>query len=337
MSLGVRVLEREAEKVRRELVAGGHLERGKRAVREGGFVIFPVKESPDLPYETVQREFETVERKTFQDYLREFLEEDEVREVRRSFDVIGDLAILEIPDELEGREVEIAQALMRAHKAIRGVFKKGSEVRGEERVRALVHLAGEERGVAVHREHGCRYKMDIRKVYFSPRLGYERRRVLEKVGRGETVVDLFAGVGPFSIPLAKYRGARVYAVDINPSAVDYLRENVRLNKVAGLVVPLLGDCRAVTPRGVADRVIMNLPKRSPEFLDVALGALKGGGVIHLYAIATRQDLYAPLEREVRKAFQGLGADMEVLERKVVRPYSPRQYHVVLDIKVTSRS
>ncbi len=337
MSLGVRVPEREAEKVKRELVAGGLLERGRRVLREGGFVLFPVKKPSGLPYETVQREFETVERKTFQDYLREFLEEDEVREVRRSFDVIGDLAILEIPDGLEGREVEIAQALLRAHKAIRGVFKKGSEVRGEARVRALVHLAGEERGVAVHREHGCRYKMDIRKVYFSPRLGYERRRVLERVGRGETVVDLFAGVGPFSIPLAKYRGARVYAVDINPAAVEHLRENMRLNRVEGLVIPLLGDCRAVTPRSVADRVIMNLPKRSLEFLDVALGALKGGGTIHLYAIASQEDLYTALEGEVRKAFQGLGKGMEVLERRVVRPYSPRQYHVVLDIKVTSRS
>ncbi|MEK6978281.1 MAG: class I SAM-dependent methyltransferase family protein, partial [Candidatus Hydrothermarchaeota archaeon] len=202
---------------------------------------------------------------------------------------------------------------------------------------ARVHLAGEERGVAVHLEHGCQYKMDIRKVYFSPRLGYERRRVLERVDKGETVVDLFAGVGPFSIPLAKYRGAKVYAVDINPAAVDYLRENVRLNKVEGLVVPLLGDCRAVTPRGVADRVIMNLPKRSLEFLDVALGALKGGGIIHLYAIAPQEDLYTALEGEIRKAFQGLGKGMEVLERRVVRPYSPRQYHVVLDIKVTSRS
>jgi|Deesub1362B_J571_1020462.scaffolds.fasta_scaffold00426_9 tRNA (guanine37-N1)-methyltransferase len=336
--LGVRVPAREAEKARRALLAAGALAKEYRIKRQGSYVILPVKEEArDLlqGYEVVETEFESLEkRKSFEDRLRELLSPQEFVLVRRSFDIIGDLAILEVPDELFHRKHEIARALMEAHKNIKAVFCKRSEVKGEARVRELEHLAGERRSETVHREHGLRLKLDIAKVYFSPRLAYERQRVLKQVQDGEVIVDLFAGVGPFALLFARHRRVRVYAIDINPEAVRYLRENIALNKLKGEVIPLLGDAREVAPRGVASRVIMNLPKSSDAFLDLAFEVLKPeGGVVHFYTIAPEENLWgkAELARSVAKR---MGKRLEVLEKRVVRTYSPRNYHVVFDLRVS---
>ncbi|NOZ58453.1 MAG: class I SAM-dependent methyltransferase family protein, partial [Euryarchaeota archaeon] len=279
--LAVRVPAREAERVRRELLARGLIARGYRIRRLGEEVLIPVQERARKElkgYELTEAEFEPLERcRSFEDLLRERLGKEELALVRRSFDIIGDIAIVEVPPELEHRKREIALALMEAHRNVKAVFRKAGEVRGETRVRQLEHLAGERRTETLHREHGLRLKLDVAKVYFSPRLAYERQRVLGQVRDGEVVVDLFAGVGPFALLIARHRRARVYAIDINPVAVRYLKENIALNRLRGEVVPLLGDAREVAPRGKATRVIMNLPKSSDAFLDLAYEVLRGEG------------------------------------------------------------
>lgn len=335
--LGVRIPAKEAEKVRRELLAAGVLARGYRIKRQGDYVILPVKEiARELlqGYRVVEAEFEPLaRRRSFESLLRERLSREELALVRRSFDIVGDLAIIEVPEELEHRKYEIAGALMEAHRNIKAVFRKGGEVKGKARVRKLEHLAGEHRSETVHREHGLRLKLDVAKVYFSPRLAYERQRILKQVKDGETIVDLFAGVGPFALLLARHRRVKVYAIDINPEAVRYLRENITLNRLRGEVVPLLGDAREVAPRGVASRVIMNLPKSSDAFLDLAFEVLKGEGVVHYYTIAPEENLWGKAEL-ARSVARRMGRRVEVLEKRVVRTYSPRNYHVVFDLLVS---
>jgi len=335
--LALKVPEREAEKAKRELLRRGLLKRGRKVRSEAGFVLFPLEGRPEgltERYELLEVDFEGTERKGFKDLLQEVLSDDEQRSTPSSFDIIGDVAILEIPDELEARGREIGECLLRAHRHLKAVFRKGGEVRGEARLRKLELLAGEGRSETLHREHGCMYRLDVRRVYFSPRLGTERERILGKVGDGEVVADLFAGVGPFSIPLAKYRRATVYAVEKNSDAFGYLRENIALNGVEGRVIPLLGDCRKVAPRRMADRAIMNLPKRAGEFFPLALEVLKeGGGVIHLYTIAVREDLPQDVPGELASSASERGQSLELIEARHVRSYAPYRYHIVLDLRV----
>jgi tRNA (guanine37-N1)-methyltransferase len=336
--LGVRVPAKEAEKARRELLAAGALAKEYHIKRQGNYVLLPVKEEArELlhDYEVIEAEFEPLaKRKSFESLLKEVLSKEELSHVKWSFDIVGDIAIIEVPEELAHRKHEIAKALMEAHKNIKAVFRKSSEVRGEARVRELEHLAGEARSETIHKEHGLRLKLDVAKVYFSPRLAYERQRVLKQVKDGEVIVDLFAGVGPFPLLFAKHRRVKVYAIDINPEAVKYMRENIALNRLKGEVIPLLGDAREIAPRGVASRVIMNLPKSSDAFLDLAFEVLKPeGGVVHYYTIAPEEDLWGKAEL-ARSVARRMGKKIKLLEKRVVRTYSPRNYHVVFDLKVS---
>jgi tRNA (guanine37-N1)-methyltransferase len=330
--LGVRVPAKEAQKVKRELKEAGALDTSKKAARDGDFVIFPVKGDVEA-HDTVEVEFEGFKgHRKFKDVLSEHLTPDEISLAKRAFDVIGDIAIIEVPTELEAQEKFIAKALMEAHKNIRSVYKKSSDIKGEERTRELKFLRGEERTETTHKEHGMKLKLDITKAYFSPRLSAERERILSLTKDGEVVLDLFAGIGPFSILLAKNRDIKAYAIDVNHHAFEYLKENIRINKVADKVIPLLGDCREAAPKGAATRVIMNLPKSSREFLDLAFDVIKEG-VIHYYAISPEEDLYDSKIGFIKKMAEEKGRTAEILNRKIVRPYSPRNYHVVIDVEV----
>jgi tRNA wybutosine-synthesizing protein 2 len=159
---------------------------------------------------------------------------------------------------------------------------------------------------------------------------YERKRLPKLVSPGETVVDLFAGVGQFAIPIAKHAEPRmVYAVELNPVAHSYLTANVRINKLGYLVTPVLGDCEEVAPRGVADRVIMGILHVGHRYLPLALQVLKpGGGVIHYHESTPRkQGFKRPVERVLRAAG---GREVEILEKRIIKRYAPGVDHVVID-------
>lgn len=330
--LGVRVPAKDAQKVLRELKEAGTFDTSKKAKRDGGFVIFPVLEKVE-GFESIETEFdEFAGHRKFRDALGEVLSPDELTLAKRAFDVIGDIAIIEVPGELGAKEEPIARALLEAHKNIRAVYKKSGDISGEERVRALKFLYGEEGTETVYKEHGMNLKLDVGAVYFSPRLSAERERILGQTKDGEVVVDLFAGIGPFSILLAKNRDIKAHAIDVNEHAFEYLKENIRINKVADRVIPLFGDCREVAPKGVATRIIMNLPKSSSEFLDLAFDVIKEG-VIHYYAISKEEDLYDQKVDFIKKVAKEKGRTIEILNRKIVRPYAPYTYHIVIDIGV----
>src|SRR6266852_2812203 len=135
---------------------------------------------------------------------------------------------------------------MEVHPNVRAVFAKSGEVSGAERIMPLRYIAGENRTYTVHREHGCSFKVDLSKVFFSPRLSAEHQRIAHLVDKGERVVDMFTGVGPFAILIAKRVGdVRVEAIDANPQAIELVRENLRLNKVESKVHAHLGDARNI--------------------------------------------------------------------------------------------
>lgn len=328
--LAVKVPKREAEKVRRKLIELDVLAKGYSPKREGNFVLFPVT-GPVEGFELIETEFKKTERRPHS--YREVVEvPDEIKPLLpSSFDIIGDIAIIELPEELMEYGKAIGEAILKVHCHIKAVFAKGSKVSGEYRVRELIHLAGEKRTETLHRENGIRLKLDVARVYYTPRLATERMRVFEKTQPGEIVFDMFAGVGPYSILLAK-KAKLVFACDINPWAIMYLEENKKLNKTPN-VVPILGDVRKVAGQIKADRVIMNLPKFADKFLKEAMMSVKSGGIVHYYGFGPEEDLFSEHKQKIKAVARELGFKVEFLDERKVRPYAPRQFNIAIDFRI----
>ncbi|RLI13879.1 MAG: tRNA (guanine-N1)-methyltransferase, partial [Candidatus Hecatellales archaeon] len=256
--------------------------------------------------------------------------------VPRSLDLIGHVAVVEIPRELEPYASLIGETLMRMHRHIETVLAKVGPVEGEHRIRRFKLIAGKPETETLHREHGCLFRLDVGKVYFSPRLSFEHARVAGLVRPGEAVLDMFAGVGPFSILIAKRnRNVRVYAVDANPEAYRYLYENVRLNKVEDRVTPVLGDIREVAETRLGslrfDRVIMNLPEKASCYLAEACLLAKPEATVHYYCFAGGR---TPKDEALKSLKENLAdlkvEDYGVLKVRLVREVAPRIWQVAVD-------
>lgn len=257
----------------------------------------------------------------------------------RAMDFIGELAIIEVPPELNSYRKTIGETILEKNRKTRTVLAKESPVMGDYRLRKLTVIAGEPKTETVHREYGCQYYVDVAKAYYSPRLSFEHHRVASLVRDEETVIDLFAGVGPFSIQIARnHPKVAVYAVDVNPDAVKYLERNIRVNRVTGRVHPILGDARQVVNeklRGIAERTIMNLPEKAMEFLDAACNALgPRGGIIHFYSFIRESESLGKLKASFTKTVEKYGRNVEeILSSRMVRETAPYEYQVVLDARV----
>jgi len=256
-----------------------------------------------------------------------------------NYDVIGDIAIIKPTPGFQGNATEIAGKIVAANKHVRTVLRQATPVSGEYRTRTLEWILGEKKTETVHREHGCQFKVDLARVYFSPRLLYERIRVARKVARNETVINMFAGVGCFSIIIAKYsQASKVFSMDINPEAVRYMLENIYLNKVAGRVSTILGDSRAITElhlRARADRVLMPLPAKAIAYLNAAIVALKPKcGNIHVYDFVHAKRIENPLQKTLDKIAPKLsqfGLNVIRKDMRIVRTVGPNWYQTVVDL------
>ncbi|MES3518475.1 MAG: class I SAM-dependent methyltransferase family protein [Natronomonas sp.] len=250
-----------------------------------------------------------------------------------TYERLGRIAIIDEDDPERAREV--ATAIAESDLPVDTVVNRASKVKGEMRIRDWDVLVGETTET-VHREYGNSFELDIAAVYFSPRLATDRRRVVESVDADEQVFDMFAGVGPFVIPAAK-RAAAVVGVDINPTAIEYLRRNAERNGVTDRVTAICGDVSAVSGYDDwADRIVMNLPHSAEEFLDTAVELAAEEAVIHYYDIAGDDEPFAPGEAAIRGAANAGGYDVEIETRRVVRSYAPHELNVRLDARLRRR-
>ena len=258
--------------------------------------------------------------------------------VPQAFDTIGDIVIIEIPQQLKPYQNLIGGAILHTYKNIKTVLAKAGDISGIYRIRNYIFIAGEQRTNTVHREFGCVYNVDVAKAYFSPRLSHEHMRVASQVKDSEVVVDLFAGIGPFSVLIDKKQpNAKVYAVDLNPEAIDLLKVNIKINKLDN-VFPFCADASEITKgklKGVADRVIMNLPETAIDFVDAACNAIKpSGGVIHFYGFVRLPDTIENLQQSFSdKVKQNNRTVEEFLFAKSVRETAPYESQIVLDVKI----
>lgn len=273
------------------------------------------------------------------DILTKKLPSNLLASIPRAIDFIGDIAIIDITPDLAKYKKEIGKAILKAHKQTRTVLAKSGSVKGIYRLREFEFIAGNKKTTTIHTEFGCRFYLDIAKTYFSPRLATEHNRVASNVKPNEIVVDLFAGIGPFAIPIGKKnRSIKIYAIDLNSDAVAFLKRNIAMNRVEKQVIPILGDARKIVKEKMsqkADRIIMNLPETAINYVDVACEALKKeGGIIHYYSFVNDSDqIESAKVRLIEEVNKNKRQIKKVLATKKVREVAPYIYQVVIDAQI----
>jgi len=269
--------------------------------------------------------------------IRAALERAQVEDAGRvssGVDIVGDIAIVRLGDFSMAERKRVAGALLEELSNVRVVLEQEGGIEGEYRLRSLRHLGGEKRTVTVHRENGCAFRVDVAKCYFSPRLSTERLRIAEAVKPSERVLNMFAGVGPFSIPIAKLKGAKVLSCELNGHAAKYHLENDRLNRVERLVEVLNADAAdlpKITKRKF-DRVLMPLPSEADRYPHTALAMARKGGIVHYYRHVLGED-----EREaavaLREELSALVPKRAKFTARRVREVGPRWVEMAAEIRV----
>lgn len=307
-----------------------------------GTAAIPIKEDADLSFikefpatlvsESCYEEFTCgTLGLSFKDLLEGLIPEGVLKRIPSAYDVIGDVAIINIPEDLLEYGGLIGEAISKVSRNVRAVYA-GSYVRGEYRVRELRHIYGEPVSKTTHKEYGLRISVDVLRTYYNPSLAEEHRRIAESVSDGELVSDLFCGVGPFSLHIASLKNAISYAVDFNPDAVRCLIESIEMNKkkLKGKIVPVLSDVRdflQVVSDGIFDRVIMNLPLEALKYIPLVSSKLRPGGTLHVYLVSYSAEEARHSVTEVIDS-----SILSVVNVKRVLDYAPKKYVFRADLR-----
>lgn len=342
----ISVPAKDGETIRKTLITLELLDNNCKIISEDGILYFPVKSeitkdqlttlNSTVPIDTGTRVFDVIPQdpRTLVDALEGKLPPEKLALLPRAYDLIGDIAILEIPDEIASYSELIGEVFHSIHTNFKTVLAKKGAVSGTTRVRDYTLLAGEDRTKTIHTEYGCRLAVDVAKAYFSPRLLEEHNRIAQLVESGEVVVDMFCGVGPFAIHITKQKKANVIAIDINPTAIDLLCESMGLNKLVGSILPVVADAHDYvnTNELSADRVIMNHPSGASDFIGDACSILKPGGTMHYYDFIGGETPEDTLKEKVVGLVEKEGRSVKRIELvRRVRDSAPYEFQMVADV------
>lgn len=339
----VKIEQANADRAKRIIVDLNLLDSSRAVQHSRSYVYFPIldigstkakklldKLGADI---VVRKGAKTGAKPTYKESLGKILAKEEIPKLAKGYDQLGDIAIIEF-DGPAGKERQVAELLMRTNGSIKTVLAKVGAVTGRLRIRKLRYVAGKRNYIAIYRENNCAFRFDVRKVFFSNRLSYERSRILKLVRNGESVVVMFAGVGPFAIEIAKSnRSTNVVAIELNRFGYKYMLDNVKLNKTQN-VTPVLGDVKKLSAKykNFADRIIMPLPKSSMEFLDDAYRVAKSSAIVHLY-VFTKADETDSVYRQIKEHSKRMGYRATFLNERVVRPYSATEIELGIDYRI----
>jgi tRNA wybutosine-synthesizing protein 2 len=251
----------------------------------------------------------------------------EIETAPKSWAVVGTVVLVRFPDGCPRRE-EVGEALLDLHGEADTVLAREG-IEGDHREPDVSVVAGSGDTETTHTEHGTRYALDLATVMFSPGNQAERVRMGEVIESGERVFDMFAGIGYFTLPMAR-AGATVTAVERNPAAFRYLLENAVLNDVTDRVEAYRADCQEVETE--ADRVVMG-HYDAVEYLDHALDSLRPGGVVHYHETSPESRLWERPVGRLEDAAHTRGREVEITDRRQVKSYGEGVWHVVVDARV----
>lgn len=264
--------------------------------------------------------------------LREKMSEEELKMLRRSFEIIGDIAIVEIPEELVSKKEIIVQAILQRHRHLKTILRKVGEVNGIYRV-AKYEIVYGGKTETIAREHGCRFLVDPTRVYYSSKLATERARIAGLVKEGERVLVMFAGVGPYAIVIAKLaKPSEVIGIELNSAAVEYFRKNVKLNKAENVRI-YEGDVNEIVPRleGEFDRILMPAPYSAENFVHLLRGKVRKGGFVHYYTFES-ENFEELLARKVEGIFLKNGIIAKAVFMRRCGSFAPYVNRYVVDLQ-----
>ncbi|MCD6229576.1 MAG: class I SAM-dependent methyltransferase family protein [Candidatus Diapherotrites archaeon] len=353
----IKVEKKKAEKIRKHLIDNNLKEHGFPVKITEKHVFFPVKKEvcenkgktnslkKIAEFEITELEAEKIQRKpkSLKEALSTKLSKEELSNLTTSFDIVGDIAVVDIPKTLLDKKKTIAEAVLSVQKGVKTVAMRTGIFSGEFRVRPIKVIAGENTTISSYKEHGSVMDVDLSKMYFSPRLSNERKRISKQVKEGEDVAVLFAGVGPFALAICRHQPKvnKIVAVELNKEAVKYMEQNIKKNNFESKITPVLGDAKKPKELGLSkkfDRVLMPLPKGAYMFLDEAIECLKkNGGMIHFYHFAHENDLFSEAEQIITDAAQRNGFKATIIFRQKVRPYAPHVFQIVIDAQLSPKN
>lgn len=264
----------------------------------------------------------------FKESLKSKLNDDELSLVSTSYDIIGNIVIIELDDKLKSKAKFIGETLLDLNKNIKTILKKKGIHKGKYRIQKYEYITGEKKTETEYKENNCRFILDVSKVYFSPRLATERLRIANLVKKKENVLVMFSGIGIYPIIISKNSKARsIYGVELNKKAHEYANKNVSLNLVSN-VYPYCMDVRKFKSNKKFDRIIMPLPKESEDFLNVAKKFVKKNCVIHFYTFSTEEDI-AKISDTIKKTFK----KFKILNIVKCGGFAPGVYRFCVDFRV----
>lgn len=275
-------------------------------------------------------------KKNLKYYLKNKLPEKELRLSPSSFDVMGDILIFSgFPKELVKKEKLIGKIILENYHHIKTILKKTEKYSGKFRTPRLKVIAGENRKEVICRENGVFVKLDVEKVYFSPRMSSERNRISSLIKPNESVLVMFSGSGIYPLVIAKNTKCKeVYGIEINPIAHRYALENIKKNKLENKIKIFLGDVKKILPKlnKKFGRILMPLPKGGENFLDLALKYIKNRGIVHFYDFL-HEDEFCKAEDKVTAACKKSKKKCKIIRMVKCGQYSPRFYRVCVDFSV----
>lgn len=257
------------------------------------------------------------------------ISKSDTRKIMKSYEQIGDIIILSIPEKYKKLKEFIGNCFYEAFEC-QTVLEKGF-VSGEFRLPFFHKLIGEG-FTTIHKENGILYKIDLSKVMFSAGNISERIRMAHTTLPDEVIIDMFCGIGYFTLPIAKYGQSKVWAIEKNPESFNLLLDNIQLNKLSDRITPINKDCLDFYPDFKADRIIMGYFSKDEKFLLKALDMIKDGGIIH-YHTTIPEKIESSLQNKIEAILSKKNKKLDLLYYRRIKKYSPGVWHVVMDFKI----
>jgi len=328
---------KDGEKVRRYLKDNNFLRNDLKINKDTKYIYFPIIDKINkitIKYKIKNKKFEKKSKKDiyYKEKLENLVPKNIFNSLPNSFDIIGDVILIRLNENLLLYKKEIGRALLSTNKNAKVVCLV-EPITGELRTRKLEIIAGEKRTKTKHKEYGLIFEVDIKKTYFSPRLANERIRITKLVNPGDIVVDMFTGVAPFSIMIAKYSNPKIiYAFDKNPIAIKFAKINVKNNKVLDKIQVIKADAKNsyIIIKEKVDRIIMNLPFSAYKFFKYALNIGNNKCIIHYYDILKEDEIDKRIEFLKKISFKK-GFVLERFDIHKIKTYSPREFYIGIDI------
>lgn len=330
-SKAARVKVEESESVRQKLISLSALDKSRKLLKKDGFIEIPVIEN----FRT--NEFTLIDQDNPEYYLQEKpvfsdidIHDSEKKLLPQGWQILGEIIIVTLNEKVMDRKADIGKALLSYYPGCKTVLLDRG-ISGQMRQPDREIIAGEGTTEIIHKENGCLFKLDAMKVMFSQGNLAEKKR-MSKLGKDEIVIDMFAGIGYFSIPMAVHaKPKKIYSIEINPVSSGFLKENIALNRVGDIIEPIAGDCSKVTPHMIANRVIMGYLD-GQDYLEAGIRALLPGGILHYHEAVPEAIESRPVDRILEVSMK-LGRKVEITGRRRIKKYAPGVWHVVVDAKV----